>query len=208
MWLRRRRKSSHFLTEPLFGITPKQSTGSSKYDGMWKALFDEKDGFWGEYGPTTVVRRENTCFNYTQDTEECNWAGPSWPYETSRVLTGSNSLVEHPRSQSRAAEMNSSHYTRLLKTYAFPMTHGNATNGSVPWVGENVEPDDGYWIAHSIQYRGGQGSIDLNNPWVPAAENPRVMAVNCSVCLGACWDRDWATHSVRLEVGLGLSAPL
>ena len=72
------------------------------------------------------------------------------------------------------------------------MTHGNATNGSVPWVGENIEPDMGYWIAHSIQYRGGPGTIDVDHPWLPAAENPRVQAVNCSVCLGTCWDRDWA----------------
>lgn len=32
----------------------------------------------------------------------------------------------------------------------------------------------------------------MNNPWLPAAENPRVKAVNCSVCKGTCWDRDWA----------------
>ena len=66
----------------------------SKYDGMWAALFDAESGFWAEYGPTTVERR-NTCFNYTGDTAECNWAGPSWPYETSRVITGlSNFLAE------------------------------------------------------------------------------------------------------------------
>ena len=86
----------------------------------------------GEYGPTTVARRE-TCFNHTQDTEECNWAGPSWPYETSRVLTGlSNFLTEYPGTQSAAAGMDAAHYTRLLRTYAFSMTHGNATNGSLP----------------------------------------------------------------------------
>ena len=134
-----------------FGITPKldstnlqtkaqeqghSTSSSSKYDKMWAAVFDEKVGFWGEFGPTTVARRE-TCFNHSQDTEECNWGGPSWPYETSRVITGlSNFLTEYPASQVAAAGMDVAHYTRLLKTYAFSHTHGNATNGSVPWVGE------------------------------------------------------------------------
>lgn len=103
---------------------------------MWASVFDAEDGFWAEFGPTTVARRE-TCFNHSQDLEECNWAGPSWPYETSRVITGlSNFLAEYPASQVAAAGMDAAHYTRLLKTYAFSHTHGNATNGSVPWVGE------------------------------------------------------------------------
>jgi hypothetical protein len=137
-----------------FGITPKldgidrrtnaeeqeqeqeHSSSSSKYDKMWASVFDPKDGFWGEFGPATVARRE-TCFNHSQDIEECNWGGPSWPYETSRVITGlSNFLTEYPASQVAAAGMDVAHYTRLLKTYAFSHTHGNATNGSVPWVGE------------------------------------------------------------------------
>ena len=91
--------------------------GATKYDGMWASLFDEKEGFWGKYGPTTVARRE-TCFNRSQDLEECNWAGPSWPYETSRVLTGlSNFLTEYPAQQSKSAGMDAAHYTRLLRTY-------------------------------------------------------------------------------------------
>ena len=181
-----------------FGITPKQPHGgATKFDGMWETLFDGNAGFWAEFGPTTVERGA-TCFNHSQDTEECNWAwttnaahrrrraqltpirpaisrilahstptarahkrhsahntqaGPSWPYETSRVLTGlSNFLTEYPPSQSAAAGMDSSKYTKLLHTYARSMTRGYATNGSVPWVGENIEPDAGYWIAHSIQY--------------------------------------------------------
>ena len=44
-----------------------------------------------------------------QDLEECNWAGPSWPYETSRVITAlSNFLVEYPAAQAAAAGMDES----------------------------------------------------------------------------------------------------
>ena len=53
-------------------------------------------------------------------------------YETSRFITGlSNFLTEYPAAQSAAAGMEVAHYTRLLQTYAFSMTHGNATNGFV-----------------------------------------------------------------------------
>lgn len=75
--------------------------------------------------------------------------------------------------------------------------------GVFPVCAKNIEPDKGYWIAHSIQYRGGPGTIDLNNPWLPAAENPRVMPVNCSVCTGTCWDRDWAQKPGQAGGGPG-----
>ena len=38
------------------------------------------------------------------------------------------------------ARMDEAKYTKLLRTYARSMTQGNATNGSRPWVGENIEP--------------------------------------------------------------------
>jgi hypothetical protein len=99
---------------------------------MWRALFDAEQGFWGEYGPTTVARGA-MCFNMTQNTQECNWAGPSWPYETSRTLTGlSNFLVDYP--QAAAAGVSAANYTRLLRLYARSMTTGSAVNGSAPWV--------------------------------------------------------------------------
>ena len=86
-----------------------------------------------KYGPTTVERR-STCFNMTQDTGECNWAGPSWPYETSRVLTAlANFLIDYPAAQAPSAGMTPMHYTKLLRTYARSMTTGSATNGSLPW---------------------------------------------------------------------------
>eukprot|EP00935_MAST-01C_sp_MAST-1C-sp1_P001573 g1573.t1 len=173
-----------------FGIVPESKSGATKYDGMWQALFDEKAGFWGKYGPTTVERR-STCFNKSQDMEMCNWAGPSWPYETSRVLTGlSRFLIDYPSEQSSAAGMTSEHYTKLLRTYARSMTTGSAWNGSTPWVGEDIEPDKGFWIARSVLYRGQR--IDPDMPWVPAKDNPYVQPVNCSACKGSCWDRGWS----------------
>ena len=177
---------------------PAPMSTATKFDGMWAALFDAEDGFWADWGPTTVERRA-TCFNMSQDTAECSWAGPSWPYETSRVLTGlARFLADYPPGQA-AAGMTAAHYTRLLTTYARSMTRGVAANGSTPWVGENIEPDTGYWVARSIMYRGGQGNIDVDHPWLPVEDNPRVQHVNCSVCEGTCWDRGWSSDGKKCD---------
>lgn len=126
-------------------------TAPTKYDRMWLQL-DDSEGFLAEWGPTTVERR-HPCFNYTQDSSECNWAGPSWPFETSRVLTGmANYLVEYPSVQHT---INHTAYMRLLRTYARSHTRSYAVNGSRPWIGENIEPDRGYWIAREVMYSGG-----------------------------------------------------
>ena len=99
-----------------FEIVPR-SEGGGKYDVEWAQL-EDPDGFAAEWGPTTAERR-SPCFNQTQDNGECNWAGPSWPYETARVLTGlANFLIDYPKAQTEAAHVNSSTFTNLLRTYA------------------------------------------------------------------------------------------
>ena len=157
--------------------------GATKYDGMWASLFDEKGGFWGKYGPTTVARRE-TCFNRSQDLEECNWAGPSWPYETSRVLTGlSNFLTEYPAQQSKSAGMDAAHYTRLLRTYVRVQqcTHRTVTESRpacLLFVSERNRFGPGLlddaWERHKRQralgrreHRAGQGLLDCALDTVP-----------------------------------------
>ena len=55
----------------------------------------------GTVGAATTAERRSLCFNQTQDGGERNWAGPSWPRQTARVLSGrANFLVDHPRVQS------------------------------------------------------------------------------------------------------------
>ena len=40
-----------------FSIAPAADAAApTKYDAMWRALFDGERGFWGEFGPTTVER--------------------------------------------------------------------------------------------------------------------------------------------------------
>jgi hypothetical protein len=129
-----------------FGVPP-PTMAMHKYLTSWEQLFDPQ-GFQAKWGPTTAEQRHR-CFNYTQSTHECNWAGPSWPYETSRVITGmSNLLNDYPQQ----VTVTSSHYMQLLQQYARAHTRSHAANASSPYIGENIEPHDGYWAARQIMY--------------------------------------------------------
>ena len=101
------------------------------------------------------------------DEGECNWAGPSWPYETSRVLSGLANLLNdyggaadaaaggggdthtEGRAPGELGGMTSQHYMQLLKQYAVSMTRSHPANSSLPYIGENIEPDQGFWQARS-----------------------------------------------------------
>ena len=55
-------------------------------------------------------------------------------------------------------------FEALLEQYARQHTRGHAPNASGPYLGENVHPDDGYWIARSASMMYGA---------VPGADPPR-----------------------------------
>jgi hypothetical protein len=110
------------LGPPWYFEVPEATTASAKYVKSWEQLFDE-EGFMARWGPTTAEQRHR-CFNMTHSTHECNWAGPSWPYETTRVLTGlSNLLVNYDQHT-----MNSTHYMQVLRQYAIAHTQSHAAN--------------------------------------------------------------------------------
>ena len=145
-----------------FGVIPPTSTDKpTKYEAAWKWLFDPVNGFEAKWGPTTA-ERQHKCFNMSQDTSECSWNGMSWPYETARVLTAmSNLLIDYPPAQSRGI-VDAAAFTKLLTTYARSHTRSRAANGSHPWVGENIEPDRGFWVAREIMYEGGSHPAHVN----------------------------------------------
>ena len=85
-----------------FGIV--QPTSDPVYEGMWRRLLT--DSFRGKYGLRTVEKEatapcndaanNHTCSCYNaQPVDACAWNGPSWPYETSRVLMGLGRLLGH-----------------------------------------------------------------------------------------------------------------
>ena len=138
------------LGPPWYFAVPPPNASAAKYMKSWATLFDPQ-GFAAKWGPTTVERR-NRCFNWTSDTGECNWAGPSWPFETSRVITGLSNLLNDYPAQGTADAMTKEHYMKVLRQYAVAHTQSHPANSSLPYIGESIEPDLGFWQARQIMY--------------------------------------------------------
>eukprot|EP00937_MAST-01D_sp_MAST-1D-sp2_P007048 g7048.t1 len=130
---------------------------------MWAQLFDSQ-GLAGSYGLRTVERR-SSCYNYSYEHGDC-WNGPSWPYETARVLTGAaNALNLHSAGAGAgtgagAGALNSSSYWSLLAAYARQHTRSRAVNdtAATPGAGhvfENLHADEDYWNNRARMYSGG-----------------------------------------------------
>lgn len=63
----------------------------STFRPMFESLFEEA-GFAAPYGLTSAERR-SPCFNYSWEHGD-TWNQNSWPYETSRLLTGVAHLLQ------------------------------------------------------------------------------------------------------------------
>jgi hypothetical protein len=77
-------------------------------------------------------------------------------------------------------------FVDLLRTYAQTHTRSSAANGTrqepseapaasrnQPWVGENIEPDKGFWMARQIMYRGGNHPTPVNCKACKSDPRPR-----------------------------------
>ena len=118
---------------------------SQRYISAWEQLFDDQ-GFAAPYGLRTAELR-SPCYNYSWAHRDC-WNGPSWPYETARVLTSFANILNDP---SVTPGLNASQYNTLLQQYARQHIDTYAVNDTaVPLrsghIFEVLHPDDGYWI--------------------------------------------------------------
>ena len=48
--------------------------------------------------------------------------------------------------------MTKDHCVQLLHQYAVAHTQSHPANASLPYIGENVEPEQGWWQARQIMY--------------------------------------------------------
>ena len=165
-----------------FGVVPRMAV--SKYEAPWKLLLDNTTGYAARWGLRTATLQApgrcseckggpNTptthmmdcgpvvgcnCYNHTYG--ECAWDAPIWPYETARVLSGLANLLQpeeqYSDAQRAASGLSHADFHALLSTYAASMTQGHVAGGRAPpYVGENIHPDEGYWIARQRMYWGG-----------------------------------------------------
>jgi mannosylglycerate hydrolase MGH1-like protein/F5/8 type C domain-containing protein len=122
-----------------FELPPPSTTLSEHFADAWKHVLASTE-FAGAYGLRTVEPsyvRYLTQYRYESATgyPECQWNGPSWPFQTSQVLTGlANLLDDYSQSVITAAD-----YLRLLRQY----TRQHIGSGGQPDIQEDYDPDTG-----------------------------------------------------------------
>jgi len=105
------------------------------FEAAWARL-TEREGFWADYGPTTVERRDPM---FLLQKSCCWWSGQSWPYATTQTLKGLANLLQ-TRTQSAVTR---EHYLQLLQIYS--QTHRKEGR---PYLAEAAHPDTGSFEGH------------------------------------------------------------
>ena len=122
----------------LYDLSPKQSDGVF-YNDAWKHILSASQ-LAGPEGLRTVepsYPRYLVQYRYDRATglRECQWNGPSWPFQTSQALTAlANLLNDYPPSGITAAD-----YLHLLRQY----THQHFLSPGHPDLQEDYNPDTG-----------------------------------------------------------------
>jgi len=139
------------------------------YEVAWKQLMDPK-GFYAPFGPTTCEQR-HPYFRVEYKTGcNCQWNGPSWPFQTSLTLTALANLLNNYKQDA----IGKKEYFETLKIYtkshAFrdipPRSDQNqkaVVKENLPWIDENLDPYTGNWLARTRLNRGEERGKDYNH---------------------------------------------
>jgi hypothetical protein len=115
------------------------TASSGEFGKAWSHALSPSE-LGGPFGLRTVepsYARYMTQYRYDAATgkPECQWNGPSWPFQTSEALTGmANLLDDYP-----AAGVTARDYLRLLRQY----THEHYLSPGHPDLQEDYDPDTG-----------------------------------------------------------------
>jgi hypothetical protein len=110
------------LSSPwLFGAVP--AANASRYASAWGAAFDA-EGLLGRFGLRTAERRhpEFSC----PPSSCCWWRGPSWPFETSKLLSAAVDVLQAPAVAAQVPLLNRSGWWLLLEQYTAMHSFGAA----------------------------------------------------------------------------------
>ncbi|KAF5246477.1 hypothetical protein FANTH_6849 [Fusarium anthophilum] len=116
---------------------------NEEYSKAWGHILDS-ELLAGQYGLRTVepsYQHYMHVYRYVGNHAECHWNGPSWPYQTTQVLTGMANVLDHYPTTSQAVSVQN--YISLLKQYA--TQHYNKNSGTLD-LQEDYNPDTGYPI--------------------------------------------------------------
>jgi len=129
---------------PWFYELPPQGS-STDYAQSWRHILSSAE-LAGPYGLRTVepsYPRYMTQYRYDRATgqPECQWNGPSWPFQTSQLLTGlANLLNDYTQSTITSAD-----YLHLLRQYTHQHLRLTSASGGqlIPDIEEDYNPDTG-----------------------------------------------------------------
>lgn len=113
------------------------------YEEAFRFLMDENI-FLGKYGLRTADA-SHPRYRYPVD-HECLWNGPSWPFATTQTLVAAANLLDNREQDVLSAE----DYFYLLKMYARCQYLKREDGSTVPWIDEDLDPENGTWIAREI----------------------------------------------------------
>jgi hypothetical protein len=122
-----------------YELPAKDASAPADYGLAWRHLLSSAE-LAGPHGLRTVepsYPRYLTQYRYDQPTgqPECQWNGPSWPFQTSQALTAlANLLDDYHQSGITRAD-----YLRLLRQY----THQHFLSPGHPDIQEDYNPDTG-----------------------------------------------------------------
>lgn len=152
------------------------------FSGMFRSLFN--DSIYAAPWGLRSAELQSSCYNYSWQHGDC-WNGPSWPYETARVLTSMASLLneysENAPEAVAASGMGVSEYTALLTQYARQHTRTSAINDTANPLGsghvfENLHPDLGYWNNRDQMYWRGADNKNMGDDYNHSTFNDLVLS--------------------------------
>ncbi|MDP9050363.1 MAG: discoidin domain-containing protein [Acidobacteriota bacterium] len=122
----------------LYEMTPKEPAESARYGIAWKHILSH-DELLGDAGLRTAepsYPRYMTQYRFEGARAECQWNGPSWPFQTSQLLTGLANLLDDYPAQSVIGPAD---YLRFLRQY----THQHYLSPEHLDLQEDYNPDAG-----------------------------------------------------------------
>lgn len=150
------------------------------YLTMYQELTDPL-GYASPWGLRTAELR-SSCYNYSWEHGDC-WNGPSWPYETSRILTGMANVLEQMTNQrdKNGGMPSTALFYRVLVDYARQHTDTYAINDTaVPpgsgHVFENLHPDLGYWNNRQRMYWNNDTLKNMGNDYFHSTFNDIILS--------------------------------
>jgi hypothetical protein len=206
-----------------YELPPKNS--SVDYAQAWRHALSS-DELGGEYGLRTVepsYPRYMVQYRYDKSTglPECQWNGPSWPFQTSQALTGlANLLNDYTQTTITTAD-----YLALLRQY----THQHFIAPGHPDLQEDYNPNTGapiVGLARSHHYNHStyadlilSGLIGIRprsdnvleiNPLLPAANQPQTRPIRYFALQGLLYHGHeisviYDMDGTRYRLGKGLS---